>query len=183
MEQNSVIIGLIVGLLLGGSVSYLYLPKQTEQGPPGPIGETGPPGPKGDLGPTGPPGPTGEQGVQGEQGPQGEPGQQGEQGPKGEPGGSQFNISPFLKVYWQQQGAWDGEKGRLNYSWCLNSGPSTLTSYPEEVESSGYIVLMGGVADPFSVEIQIPDVDSGTYLVLIQNTENDMFDTATITVK
>ena len=73
MEQNSIIIGLVIGLLLGGSVSYVFIPKQTEQGPPGPMGETGPPGPKGDTGPAGPQGPPGEQGPQGEQGVQGEP--------------------------------------------------------------------------------------------------------------
>jgi hypothetical protein len=183
MEQNSIIIGLVIGLLLGGSVSYVFLPKQTEQGPPGPMGETGPPGPKGNTGTAGPPGPPGEQGQQGEPGVQGEPGPPGETGLQGEPGGSQFKISPFLKVYWQQQGSWDGEKGKMNYTWSLNSGPATLTSYPDEVEATGYVILMGGVADPFSVEIQIPDVENGTYLILIQNTVTDEFDTATVSVK
>ena len=183
MEQNSIIIGLIIGTLLGGSVSYVFLPRQTQQGPPGPMGEPGPPGPKGETGLPGPTGQPGEQGAQGEQGVQGEPGPQGERGLQGEPGGPLFKISPFLKVYWQEQRPWDGEKGKMNYSWGLNSGPASLTCYPDEVESTGYVVLMGGVADPFSVEIQIPDVEEGTYIVLIQNTETGEFDTVMVSVK
>jgi hypothetical protein len=146
------------------------------------MGETGSAGPKGDTGPAGPPGPPGEKGAQGEPGIQGEPGVPGEQGSQEEPEGSQFNISPFLRVYWKQQRAWDGENGKLNYTWSLNSGPATLTSYPDEVDATGYVVLMGGVADPFSVEIQIPDVEEGSYLVIIQNTETNVFDTVIVTV-
>ena len=74
-------------------------------------------------------------------------------------------------------------RARISYTWSLNSGPETLTSYPDEVEASGYIILMGGVADPFSVEIQIPDVEDGTYIVIVQNTETDEFDIETVTVK
>lgn len=183
MEQNSIIIGLIIGTLLGGSVSYVFMPRQTQQGPPGPMGEQGPPGPEGAIGPSGPMGPPGEQGERGEQGEQGEPGPQGERGVQGESGGAHFKISPFLKVYWQEQRPWDGEKGKMNYSWSLNSGPVLLTCYPDEVESLGYFILMGGVADPFSVEIQVPDVEEGTYLVLIQNTESGEFDTVMVSVK
>jgi hypothetical protein len=58
-----------------------------------------------------------------------------------------------------------------------------LTIYPDEIEAKGYIILMGGVADPFSVELQIPDVDDGTYLVLVQNTWTDEFDTVMVSVK
>lgn len=182
MEQKSIVIGLVIGVLLGGSASYVFLPGQSEQGPPGPMGEPGPPGPKGDTGPAGPQGPPGEKGEQGEPGIQGETGPLGEKGAQGEPGGPQFNISPFLKVYWRQQGAWDGEKGRLDYTWSLNSGPASLTRYPDEVDANGYVVLMGGVADPFSVEIQIPDVETGAYVVIVQNTETGMFDTAVVVV-
>lgn len=182
MESKSIVIGLVIGALLGGSVSLIFIPGQSKQGLPGPTGETGPAGPKGDTGPVGPSGPPGQQGPQGEPGVQGEPGPQGEQGPQGESVGSQFNITPFLKVYWKEQGAWDGEKGKLNYTWSLNSGPVVLTSYPDEVDANGYAVLMGGVADPFSVEIQIPDVDDGAYLVIIHNTETNVFDTVIVTV-
>ena len=183
MEQNRIIIGLIIGIILGGSFSYIFIPRQPMQGPPGPIGETGPPGPQGDTGPSGPPGPQGEQGPQGEKGEKGDIGPQGEQGPPGEFGGTQFKISPYLKVYWQQQSSWDGEKGKLSYTWSLNSGPEKLTCYPGEVETYGYLVLMGGVADPFSVEIQIPDVDEGTYQVIVQNIETGEYDIVSVLVK
>lgn len=93
-----------------------------------------------------------------------------------------INISPWLRVYWEQQRAWDGEKGELDYTWSLNSGPATLTRYPDEVAANGYVILLGGVADPFSVEIQIPDVEDGAYPVIIQNTETSEFDTVIVTV-
>ena len=77
MESKSIVIGLVIGALLGGSVSLIFIPGQSKQGLPGPTGETGPAGPKGDMGPVGPSGPPGQQG------PQGEPGVQGEPGPPG----------------------------------------------------------------------------------------------------
>jgi hypothetical protein len=183
MEQNRIIIGLIIGIILGGSFSYIIIPRQPIQGPPGPIGETGPQGPQGDTGPQGPPGLQGERGPQGEKGEKGDTGPQGEQGPPGELGGTQFKISPYLNVYWQQQISWDGEVGKLSYTWGLNSGPETLTCYPSEVETNGYVVLMGGVADPFSVEIQIPDVEEGMYQVIVQNIETGEYDIVSVSVK
>ena len=120
---------------------------------------------------------------EGEQGEKGDTGPPGETGLQGEPGGVQFNISPFLNVYWEQQVSWDGEKGKMNFTWSLNSGPAALTSYPDMVEAKGYVVLMGGVADPFSVEIQVPDVEDGSYVVIVQNSETGEYDIATVSVK
>lgn len=181
MRSKDIVIGIIIGVLLGLAVSYVIAPEQGEPGPQGPIGETGPAGPKGDAGPMGLTGLQGPQGEKGDTGPQGEPGPQGEKGDTGE-SGLQFNLSPFLNVYWRQQGVWNGERGRLNYTWCLNSGPSSLTGYPDEVESNGYFILMGGVADPFSVEIQIPDVESGVYTIIVQNTETNEYDVVSVVV-
>ena len=181
MQQKGIVIGIIIGVLLGVAVSYVVPFKQGATGSPGPIGETGPTGPKGETGSTGPAGPQGPQGEKGDTGPQGEQGPPGEKGEAGE-SGPQFNISPFLNVYWNQQGVWNGESGKLNYTWSLNSGPSVLTGYPDEVEANGYLVIMGGVADPFSVEIQVPDVETGTYSVIVQNTETNKYDVISVAV-
>jgi hypothetical protein len=93
-----------------------------------------------------------------------------------------FSITPYVKVYWESQGSWNGERGLLNFTWSLNFGPNDLTCYPDEGEVGDYIVLLGGVADPFSLEIQIPDTGKGTHVILIQNTETGDFDTVTVNV-
>lgn len=95
---------------------------------------------------------------------------------------SQFNITPYINVYWESQGSWDGDRGKLNFSWGLNSGPDDLSCYPDEAEVGEYVVLLGGIADPFSVEIQIPDTGTGTHIILIQNTLTGDFDTVLVNV-
>jgi len=182
MDTRSILAGLVIGLVFGGGVTYAFIPSMGEPGPPGPQGEPGPPGPEGPQGPPGPRGPPGEQGSQGETGPQGPPGPQGEQGPKGEKGDPSFRITPHVKVYWEQQSKWDGEKGQLNFSWGLNSGPSGLTCYPERAEPGEYVVLLGGEADPFALEIEIPEVAEGAHVIIVSNLETGGFETTTVTV-
>lgn len=182
MDTRSILAGLVIGLVFGGGVTYAFLPSIGEQGQPGPQGEQGPPGPEGPQGPSGPQGPQGEQGPKGDTGPQGPTGPQGEKGPRGEKGDPSFQITPFVKVYWEQQRKWDGEKGQLNFSWGINSGPSDLTCYPESVEPGDYVVLLGGAADPFALEIKIPDAGEGTHLILVHNLETGEFETTLVTV-
>ena len=64
----------------------------------------------------------------------------------------------------------------------MNSGPDDLTCYPEEVTVGDYVVLLGGVADPFSIEIEIPESDTGTQIVIVQNTLTGEYDTILITI-
>jgi hypothetical protein len=182
MDTRSILAGLVIGLVFGGGVTYAFLPSTGEPGPSGPQGEQGPPGPEGLQGPQGPPGPQGEQGLKGDTGSQGSTGPKGEQGPKGDKGDPSFQITPFVKVYWEQQRKWDGEKGLLNFSWGLNSGPSDLTCYPESVEPGDYVVILGGEADPFALEIQIPDASEGTHVILVHNLETGEFETTLVTV-
>ncbi|MCW4049005.1 MAG: collagen-like protein [Candidatus Bathyarchaeota archaeon] len=182
MEPESILIGLIIGTLLGGSASYVFLPGIGEQGPPGPQGDSGPPGPQGLQGPIGLQGPPGEAGEPGEDGLPGLPGPKGDTGPKGEKGDPSFNIEPYVNVYWKQQGTWNGETGKLSYSWSLNSGPSSLTCYPQEAKIGDYVVLMGGACDPFSIEIQIPDAGDGAHVIIVQNTETMDFDTTVVSI-
>jgi len=182
MEPQSIVVGLVIGLLIGGSATYVFLPQTGPQGPPGPQGEQGPQGPAGPQGLPGPEGQPGEQGPQGSAGTQGPQGAAGPQGSKGDKGDPSFHMTPYVKVYWENQGAWDGEKGELGYSWAYNSGPSSLKCYPESVKVGGYVVLLGGVADPFAVEIRVPDVDKGSYVVIVQNTKTGSFDTAIVTI-
>jgi hypothetical protein len=182
MDTRSIIAGLVIGLVFGGGVTYAFLPSMGEPGPPGPQGEQGPTGPEGPQGPPGPQGPQGEQGPEGDTGLQGPTGPKGEQGPKGEKGDPSFQITPFVKVYWDQQRKWDGEKGLLNFSWDLNSGPSDLACYPEIAEPGDYVVLLGGEADPFALEIQIPDVSEGTHVIIVHNLETGGFETTLVTV-
>lgn len=182
MDTRSILAGLVIGLVFGGGVTYAFLPSTGEQGPPGPQGEQGPLGPEGPQGLQGTPGPQGEQGLKGDTGSQGSTGPQGEQGPKGDKGDSSFQMTPFVKVYWEQQRKWDGEKGLLNFSWGLNSGPDDLTCYPESVEPGDYVILLGGEADPFALEIQIPDASEGTHVILVHNLETGEFETALVTV-
>ena len=87
-----------------------------------------------------------------------------------------------MKVYWEQQSKWDGEKGQLNFSWGLNSGPSGLTCYPERAEPGEYVVLLGGEADPFALEIEIPEVAEGAHVIIVSNLETGGFETTTVTV-
>lgn len=182
MDTRSILAGLVIGLVFGGGVTYAFLPSTGEPGPTGPQGEQGPPGPEGPQGLQGTPGPQGEQGLKGDTGSQGSTGSQGEQGPKGDKGDPSFQITPFVKVYWEQQRKWDGEKGLLNFSWGLNSGPSDLTCYPESVEPGDYVVILGGEADPFALEIQIPDASEGTHVILVHNLETGEFETTLVTV-
>ena len=182
MDTRSILAGLVIGLVFGGGVTYAFLPSTGEPGPPGPQGEPGPPGTEGSQGPPGPQGPPGEQGPKGDTGPQGSTGPKGEQGPKGDKGDPSFQITPFVKVYWEQQRKWDGEKGLLNFSWGPNSGPSDLTCYPESAEPGEYVVLLGGKADPFALEIQIPDTSEGTHVILVHNLETGEFETTLVTV-
>lgn len=170
MEPQSIVVGLVIGLLIGGSATYVFLPQAGPQGPPGPQGEQGPTGP---AGPQGPQGPTGPQGPQGVAGPQ---------GPKGDKGDPSFHMTPYVKVYWEQQGTWDGEKGELEYSWAYNYGPGSLTCYPNSVKAGGYVALLGGVAEPFALEIRVPDVAKGSYLVIVQNTKTSSFDTVIVNI-
>lgn len=182
MELQSIVAGLVIGLLLGGGATYALIPQLGIEGPPGPQGEQGPSGPVGPQGPAGPQGPQGEQGPSGETGPQGPQGPAGEQGPKGEKGDPTFHMTPYVKVYWEQQGSWDGEKGELGYTWAYNAGPTSLTFYPSSVKAGGYLALMGGAADPFALEIKIPDVDKGSYVVIVQNTKTGSFGSVVVTV-
>lgn len=182
MDPRSILVGLIIGTLIGGSASYVFLPGQDIVGPPGPQGEQGIPGSQGEQGIPGPVGPQGEQGPQGETGPQGPPGVPGDSSEAVELIESGFSITPYIKVYWESQGSWDGDSGKLNFTWGLNSGPDDLTCYPDEAEVGDYVVLMGGVADPFSVEIQVPDSDTGTHILLVQNTETGEYDTVTLSM-
>ena len=87
-----------------------------------------------------------------------------------------------MKVYWGQQGKWDGEKGELGFSWGLNSGPGDLTCYPKSAEPGEYVVLLGGEADPFALEIEIPDTGEGTHVIIVRNLETGGFETTTVTV-
>ena len=182
MELQSIAAGLVIGLLLGGGATYAFIPQLGLQGPTGPQGEQGPPGPVGPQGPAGPQGLQGELGPAGEMGPQGPQGPEGEQGLEGEKGDPTFHMTPYVKVYWEQQGIWDGEKGELGYSWAYNAGPATLTCYPSSVKQGGYLALMGGAADPFVLEIKVPDVDDGGYVVIVQNTKTGSFSTVVVTV-
>jgi len=182
MEVNSVAAGIVIGLLLGGGATYVIMPQLGLQGPPGPQGEQGLPGPAGPQGPVGPQGPRGEPGPAGDTGPQGPQGLAGEQGPKGEKGDPTIHMTPYVKVYWEQQRVWDGEKGELSYSWAFNAGPTSLACYPSSAKQGGYIVLMGGAADPFVLEIQVPEVDDGGYVVIVQNTKTGSFSTVVVTV-
>jgi len=91
-------------------------------------------------------------------------------------------MTPYVKVYWEQQGSWDGEKGELGYTWAYNAGPTSLTFYPSSVKAGGYLALMGGAADPFALEIKIPDVDKGSYVVIVQNTKTGSFGSVVVTV-
>ena len=182
MDTRSILAGLVIGLVFGGGVTYAFLPSTGEQGPPGPQGEQGPLGPEGPQGLQGTPGPQGEQGLKGDTGSQGSTGPQGEQGPKGDKGDPSFQITPFVKVYWEQQRKWDGEKGLLNFSWGLNSGPDDFTCYPESVEPGDYVILLGGEANPFALEIQIPDASEGTHVILVHNLETGEFETTLVTV-
>lgn len=186
MDPKSILLGIVIGTLIGGSATYVFLPSQGPIGPPGPQGEQGIQGiqgPAGEQGPSGVPGAIGEQGPQGETGPQGPPGPAGDSVAQVETTEPHFSITPYVKVYWEQQGSWDGERGKLNFTWDLNSGPDDLTCYPQEVEVGDYVVLLGGVADPFSIEIEIPDVVAGTHIVLIQNTVTGEFDTVLLTIE
>jgi len=179
MEPQSIVVGLVIGLLIGGSATYVFLPQAGPQGPPGPQGEQGP------AGPQGPPGPQGLQGEQGPQGPTGSQGPQGvagPQGPKGDKGDPSFHMTPYVKVYWEQQGTWDGEKGELEYSWAYNYGPGSLTCYPSSVKAGDYVALLGGVAEPFALEIRVPDVGKGSHLVIVQNTKTGSFDTVIVNI-
>lgn len=182
MNQRSILLGLVIGTLIGGSTTYAFLPHQGAIGPPGPQGEQGIPGPIGEQGPPGPHGSIGDQGPQGETGPPGPPGPAGETIIQGETTEPKFSITPYIKVYWKRQGTWDGESGKLSYTWGLNSGPDDLTCYPEEGEVGDYVVLLGGVADPFSIEIKIPESDTGTQIVIVQNTLTGEYDTILLTV-
>ncbi len=185
MDQRSILLGLVIGTLIGGSTTYVFLPQQGTIGPPGPQGEQGIPGPVGEQGPPGPPGSNGDQGPQGEPGspgPQGPPGPAGETIILGETTEPNFSITPYVNVYWKRQGTWDGESGKLSFTWGLNSGPDDLTCYPEEGEVGDYVVLLGGVADPFSIEIEIPESDTGTQIVIVQNTLTGEYDTILLTV-
>jgi hypothetical protein len=182
MEPQSIITGLVIGLLIGGTASYVFLPQAGPQGPPGPQGEQGPPGPQGTQGVPGPQGPPGEQGPPGPTGLQGAQGVAGPQGPKGDKGDPSFHMTPYVKVYWEQQGTWDGEKGELGYSWAYNSGPATMTCYPSSVKAVSYLALLGGAADPFALEIKVPDVGKGGHVVIVQNTKTGSFSTVVITV-
>ena len=182
MNQRSIILGLVIGTLIGGSTTYAFLPQQGAIGPPGPQGEQGIPG---SIGEQGPPGSIGDQGPQGETGPpgpQGPPGPAGETIIQGETTEPNFSITPIVNVYWKRQGTWDGESGKLSYKWGLNSGPDDLTCYPEEVTVGDYVVILGGVADPFSIEIEIPESDTGTQIVIVQNTMTGEYDTILITI-
>ena len=180
MDPRSIIVGLLVGALIGGSASDVFLPGQETIGPPGPQGDQGMLGLQGEQGI---PGPAGLQGLQGDVGPQGLPGPAGDSIDAVEIIDSSFSITPYIKVYWEGQGSWDGERGKLNFTWGLNSGPDDLTCYPKEAEVGEYIVLLGGVADPFSLEIQIPDSTTGTHIVLVQNIETGEYDTVSFTVE
>lgn len=182
MEPNSIAVGLVIGLLLGGGAVYALMPQLGLQGPPGPQGEQGPQGPVGPQGPAGLQGPQGEPGPAGETGPQGSEGPAGEQGPKGDKGDPTFHMTSYVKVYWEQQAVWDGEKGELSYSWAYNAGPTTMACYPSSVKAGGYLALMGGAADPFALEIKVPDVDDGGYVVIVQNTKTGSFSTVVVTV-
>jgi hypothetical protein len=182
MEPQSIITGLVIGLLIGGTASYVFLPQTGPQGPPGPQGEQGPPGPQGTQGVPGPQGPPGEQGPPGPTGLQGAQGVAGPQGPKGDKGDPSFHMTPYVKVYWQQQGTWDGEKGELEYSWAYNSGPSSLTCYPGSVKAGGYVVLLGGAADPFALEISVPNASKGSHVVIVQNTKTGSYSSAIVTI-
>src|SRR4030042_444798 len=182
MELQSIAAGLVVGLLLGGGATYALMPQLGLQGPPGPQGEQGPQGPVGPQGPAGPQGPQGEPGPAGETGSQGPQGPAGEQGPKGEKGDPTFHMIPYVKVYWEQQGIWDGETGEVSTSWAYNAGPATLTAYPSSVNQGGYLVLLGGAADPFALEIKVPDVDDGGHVVIVLNTKTGSFSTVVVTV-
>ena len=182
MDTRSILAGLVIGLVFGGGVTYAFLPSTGEPGPPGPQGEQGSPGPEGPQGPQGQLGPQGEQGPKGDTGPQGSTGLQGEMGPKGDKGDPRFQITPYVKVYWEQQRKWDGEKGLLNFSWSLNSGPSDLTCYPESAEPRDYVVLLGGETDPFALEIQIPDASEGTHVIIVHNLETGEFETTLFNV-
>ncbi len=184
MDPRSILVGIIVGTLIGGSASYVFLPGQDVIGSPGPQGEQGIQGLPGEQGVAGPVGPQGVQGPQGAVGPQGPPGPAGDS----ESGivvveEPRFNIEPHIKVYWGGQGKWDGDSGLLNFTWGLNSGPNDLAVYPDGAEDGEYVVLLGGVADPFAVEIQIPDVSKGTHVILIQNLETGNYDTVSMTVE
>lgn len=158
------------------------------QGEPGLQGEQGSAGPQGGQGITGSVGEQGLPGSVGDQGPQGEPGPQGPPGPaaetiiQGETTESQFSITPYVRVYWKRQGTWDGESGKLNFTLGLNSGPDDLTCYPEEGEVGDYVVLLGGVADPFSIEIEIPESDTGSQIVIVQNTLTGEYDSILLIV-
>ncbi|MBN2336007.1 collagen-like protein [Candidatus Bathyarchaeota archaeon] len=182
MDARSIVAGIVIGLVFGGSVTYAFLPTAGEQGPAGPKGDTGPQGLEGPRGLEGPQGPQGDQGPAGETGVQGLQGQQGETGPKGDKGDPSLHITPYIKVYWEKQGNWDGEKGRLDFSWGLNSGPDELTCYPDSAEPGEYVVLLGGVADPFAVEIKIPDAEEGTHVILVHNIWTGEFETVLVDV-
>jgi len=93
-----------------------------------------------------------------------------------------FSITPYIKVYWKQQGTWDGESGKMNFTWGLNYGPNDLTCYPIEVDVGDYVVLLGGVADPFSIEIEIPESDTGSHIVIVQNTVTGEYDSIFVTI-
>ena len=182
MNQRSILLGLVIGTLIGGSTTYIFLPHQESIGPPGPQGEQGIQGLIGEQGLPGPPGSIGEQGPQGEAGPQGPPGPAGETIIQGEMTEPMFSITPYIKVYWKQQGTWDGESGKMNFTWGLNSGPNDLTCYPIEVDVGDYVVLLGGVADPFSIEIEIPESDTGSHIVIVQNTVTGEYDSIFVTI-
>jgi hypothetical protein len=44
------------------------------------------------------------------------------------------------------------------------------------------VVLLGGEATPFALEIEIPDTGDGTHLIIVQNLETGGFDTTLIDV-
>jgi hypothetical protein len=181
MDTRAIVIGIAVGMLLGGAAAYVFLPRVVEgaTGPQGPQGSPGPQGLQGLPGGAGPPGPQGEQGPQG---PQGVQGVQGPVGPKGDKGDPTFHMEPYVTVYWQKQGEWDGQTGKISFEWSLNSGPTTLKCYPQTAKVGDYVVLMGGVADPFSLEVQVPNTTSGPHLLIVQNNKTGSFEVTSITI-
>jgi hypothetical protein len=181
MDSKAIVVGIAIGMLLGGAAAYVFLPRVVEgaTGPPGPTGPIGPQGIQGLPGAQGPPGPKGDTGPQG---PQGEPGIQGPVGPKGEKGDPTFHIVPYVSVYWQRQGAWDGQTGEIQFEWSLNTGSTSLKCYPQTAKVGDYVALMGGVADPFSLEIQIPSTTLGPHIIIVQNSKTGNFEVTTITI-
>jgi hypothetical protein len=44
------------------------------------------------------------------------------------------------------------------------------------------VVLLGGEADPFALEIEIPDTGEGTHVIIVRNLETGGYETTLVTV-